>query len=65
MKTKKSRTVLLFRYSDAVRAAGSKILAALFISIVNQNTHLFQTRRVLLPPIKWRKNGTEKPMTRK
>lgn len=35
------------------------------ISIVNQNTHLFQTRRVLLPPIKWRKNGTEKPMTRK
>lgn len=28
-------------------------------------THLFQTRRVLLPPIKWRKNGTEKPMTRK
>lgn len=33
--------------------------------IVNQNTHLFQTRCVLLPPIKWRKNGTEKPMTRK
>lgn len=28
-------------------------------------THLFQTRCVLLPPIKWRKNGTEKPMTRK
>ena len=33
MKTKKSRTVLLFRCSDAVRAAGSKILAAfLFFS---------------------------------
>ena len=30
VKTKKSRTVLLFRCSDAVRAAGSKILAALF-----------------------------------
>ena len=61
----KNRTVRLFRCSNVVRAAGSKILAALFISIVNQNTHLFQTRRVLLPPIKWRKNGTEKPMTRK
>ena len=33
VKTKKSRTVLLFRCSDAVRAAGSKILAAfLFFS---------------------------------
>ena len=39
MKTTKNRTVLLFRCSDMVRAAGSKILAAFLLGYYFR--HLF------------------------
>lgn len=57
------------READGMRRTSTvlrtKKISAQEICFETVNTHLFQTRCVLLPPIKWRKNGTEKPMTRK